>query len=88
MEKKPLPLDKVGPPEVRRGLALLGCVAADANNKALTTASRARDWLTRLGVALHPTATDAMLELLTKDADADVAAAAQTALQAKGKEQA
>jgi hypothetical protein len=44
-------------------------------NKSLTAASRNKDWLVRLGVALHPDASDAILELLSADSDADIAAA-------------
>ena len=50
------------------------------DNKALTKASRNKNWLIRLGVALHPQASDAMLELLTADTDVDVAAAARKKL--------
>ena len=50
------------------------------DNKALTKASRNTNWLIRLGVALHPQASDAMVELLTADTDADVAAAARKKL--------
>jgi hypothetical protein len=49
----------------------------DPSNKSLTAASRNKDWLVRLGVALHPDASDAMLDLLSSDTDADVAAAAR-----------
>jgi predicted DNA-binding WGR domain protein/3-methyladenine DNA glycosylase AlkC len=50
------------------------------DNKALTKASRDKNWLLRLGVALHPEASDAMLELLIGDPDADVAVAARLKL--------
>lgn len=59
-----------------RALEWLGCVADWYDNKALTKASRSKDWLTRLGVALHPAATEGILKLLRKDTDPDVASAA------------
>jgi hypothetical protein len=48
--------------------------------KALAKASRNKNWLMRLGVAIHPRASDAMREWLTADTDADVAAAARKKL--------
>jgi predicted DNA-binding WGR domain protein len=42
--------------------------------------ARSTDWLTRLAAALHPGATDAILKLLSEDADPDVTAAARIRL--------
>ena len=57
-------------------LAWLDCVPA--SDKAVPTKpSRSSDWLSRLGAALHPAASEAILNLLRQDADPDVAAAAQ-----------
>jgi 3-methyladenine DNA glycosylase AlkC len=63
-----------------RWLQQLTDFPATPDNKALTKASRSKNWLIRLGVALHPQASRAMLELLSADTDADVAAAARTKL--------
>jgi hypothetical protein len=72
----PQPQVPVLPGDLLRGLDWLGLVSAEADNKALTKASRSKDWLTRLGAALHPSATKGILELLSKDSDPDVARAA------------
>jgi len=61
-------------------LQLLADFPPTPDNKALTKASRNTNWLMRLGVALHPQASDAMLELLSADTDVDVAAAARKKL--------
>jgi hypothetical protein len=66
------------PVDLLRGLEWLGLLYRDEDNKSLTKASRSMDWLTRLGVALHPSATEGILKLLRMDCDADVARAANT----------
>ena len=58
-------------------------LSLQTSNKGLTTASRSTDWLVRLGAALHPTTSDAQLQLLSQDADADVSVAAQMRLSKK-----
>ena len=70
------PRRAVRPVDLVRALDLLGLVSPDDDNKALTKASRSKDWLTRLGVALHPSATEGILKLLRQDTDPDVARAA------------
>jgi Ni,Fe-hydrogenase III small subunit len=78
LESKPLePQVPLLPADLLRGLDFLGLVFPDDDNKSLTKASRSRDWLTRLGAALHPSATEGILKLLRNDSDADVARAAQ-----------
>lgn len=68
--------DPLTPADVLGALAWLGCVPA--SDKAVPTkSSRSSDWLGRLGAALHPAASGAILNLLRQDADPDVAAAAQ-----------
>ena len=62
--------------DVLGALARLECVPA--SDKAVpTNPSRSSDWLSRLGAALHPAASEAILNLLRQDDDPDVAAAAQ-----------
>ncbi len=62
--------------DVLGALAWLDCVPA--SDKAVPTKpSRSSDWLSRLGAALHPAASEAILNLLRQDADPDVAAAAR-----------
>jgi hypothetical protein len=65
------------PADLVRATTWLGLIDPDPDNKALTKASRSKDWLARLSVALHPQSTEGILRLLAKDADADVAAAAR-----------
>ena len=65
------------PDDLQRALGWLGCIGADADNKALTKASHSMDWFSRLTVALHPKASNAQLDLLAWDAEADVAAVAK-----------
>jgi Ni,Fe-hydrogenase III small subunit len=62
--------------DLLRGLEWLWLVSPEDDNKSLTKASRSTDWLTRLGVALHPSASEGILKLLRKDSDPDVARAA------------
>lgn len=64
------------PSDLLRAAVWLGLLEVNIDNKALTKASRSKDWLTRLSAALHPQVTDGILQLLAKDADADVSAAA------------
>jgi hypothetical protein len=66
-------------PDVLNALVWLGVVSA-SDKIVPTTASRRTDWLARLGAALHPGATDAVLRLLQDDIDLDVSAAAKLAL--------
>jgi hypothetical protein len=70
------PRISVLPVDLLRALDQLGLVSPDDDNKTLTKASRSKDWLTRLGVALHPSATEGILKLLRQDCDPDVARAA------------
>lgn len=67
----------IGIADLTRGLNWLSLFDPQADNKALTKASRSKDWLTRLGAALHPKASEGILNLLMRDADPDVAAAAR-----------
>jgi len=53
---------------------------ADPDKKALGKLMKKKQWLIRLGVALHPSATGAMLKKLSEDSDKDVAAAAMARL--------
>jgi hypothetical protein len=62
--------------DIFRALIWLNCVSESADIKALTKASRSKDWLTRLAVAIHPQTPPALLNLLSADADKDVASAA------------
>lgn len=62
--------------DVLSALAWLGCVPASDKASPIKS-SRSPDWLSRLGAAQHPGATEAILRLLAGDADPDVAAAAQ-----------
>jgi predicted DNA-binding WGR domain protein len=66
--------------DLLRALEWLECIDSGANNRDLTRVSRSKDWLTRLGAALHPNASKGILELLSKDSDPDVAAAANNSL--------
>ena len=75
--RAPSPQVPISPADLVRALNWLECIPSDADNKALTKASRSKDWLTRFGVALHPSATEGMLKLLIHDSDPDVAAAAR-----------
>ena len=68
----------VAPGNLLRALQWLQCLDLDADNQALTKASRSKDWLTRLGVALHPSVTEGILKILRKDSDPDVAKAASS----------
>lgn len=72
-----VPVDHV---DILRALGWLGCLDPRSDNKKLTKASRSKDWLTRLGVALHTSATNGILKLLNNDDDPDVARAASNAL--------
>jgi predicted DNA-binding WGR domain protein len=58
-------------------LALLTNSPREPDNRALTKASRDKNWLRRLWVALHPNVTEALLQLLAGDEDPDVATAAR-----------
>lgn len=60
-----------------RALGWLGYFSPSVDIKSLTKASRSKDWLVRLGLALHPDATEDMLKILEQDADICVARAAQ-----------
>lgn len=62
--------------DVLGALTWLDCVP-DSDKAAPTKLSRSSDWLSRLGAALHPAASEAILNLLRQDADPDVAAAAR-----------
>ena len=66
--------------DVVLALTWAGCIEASPDNKALTKASRSKDWLARLAVALHPQSTTAQIKLLSQDADADVAESARRRL--------
>jgi 3-methyladenine DNA glycosylase AlkC len=66
----------VGLFDLTRGLEWLSLFDYQPDNKALTKASRSKDWLTRLAAALHPKATEGILGLLAQDTDSDVACAA------------
>ena len=57
----------------------LDCVPI-SDRVAPSKSARSTDWLTRLAAAIHPSATDAILKLLSGDADPDVAAAARIRL--------
>ena len=57
-------------------LCWLDCIPDWADNKALTKASRSKDWLTRLGAVLHPNASEGIMKLLQQDSDPEVALAA------------
>jgi predicted DNA-binding WGR domain protein len=70
---------RMGPADLLRGLDLLGLTCLTNDNKDLTKLSRSRDWLTRLGVALHPEVTEGILKVLRQDSDPDVARAAAVA---------
>jgi hypothetical protein len=70
----------VPPSSLHHWLERLTDFPIDPDNAALTKASRNKNWLMRLGAALHPKASDATLELLSADADTDVAAAARMKL--------
>jgi predicted DNA-binding WGR domain protein/pentose-5-phosphate-3-epimerase len=61
-------------------LSVLTGFPMNPDNKALTKASRDTHWLLRLGAALHPASSNAMLELLSGDTDNDVAGAARMKL--------
>jgi hypothetical protein len=74
--RRPEPQRQVASDDLLRALQWLGLLWADDDNKALTKASRSKDWLVRLGVALHPGASDGILKLLSNDSDRDVARAA------------
>jgi hypothetical protein len=63
-----------------RWLELLAGFPVSPDNKALTKASRDKNWLLRLGAALHPASSNAILELLSGDTDIDVAGAARMKL--------
>jgi hypothetical protein len=71
--ERPGPLSPV---DVLRGLEWLELLYGDEDPKGLTKASRSRDWLFRLGVALHPGTNEGILRLLRKDSDVEVARAA------------
>jgi hypothetical protein len=64
---------RVEPKDILRALHQLGLISPTNDNKMLTQASRSKDWLTRLGAALHPGTSEGILKLLRKDADSDVA---------------
>jgi len=61
-----------------RALCWLDCIPDWADNKALTKASRSKDWLTRLGAVLHPNASEGIMKLLQQDSDPEVALAASS----------
>ncbi|MFM8356761.1 MAG: hypothetical protein ACKOBM_17930, partial [Gammaproteobacteria bacterium] len=75
--ERPIPLSET---TLLRCLSWLTGVVPGANNKDLTNASRDRNWLVRLAVAAHADASEAMLELLSGDSDAEVAGSARRAL--------
>lgn len=62
--------------DLLRALIWLRRVPESANNKALTKLAHSQDWLSRLGVALHPQASAGQLKLLAKDENPHVAAIA------------
>lgn len=70
---------RIGAADLLRGLDLLGLTCLTNDNKDLTKLSRSRDWLTRLGVALHPSVTEGILKVLRQDSDPDVARVAAVA---------
>jgi hypothetical protein len=65
---------------VEEGFALLGYLPPDADNQAITKASRSMDWLVRYCAACHPNAPETVLEFLRADHDPDVVTAATYAL--------
>jgi len=66
----------ITPAAILRALGWLGYFSKDNDNKSLTKASRSKDWLIRLGAALHPHATKGIIDLLAHDSDKDVNIAA------------
>ena len=74
--RPPEPQSQVQPADLLRALDWLDLVHPNDDNKALTKASRSKDWLTRLGAALHPEATEGILKILRQDNDLGVAQAA------------
>ena len=70
---------------LHRWLILLTDFPEMPDKKSLTRASRDKNWLVRLGVTLHPSASDAVLELLSGDSDVDVAGAARLSIAGRNK---
>ena len=77
----PVPQTPISTADLLRALGWLEYLDQGADNKELTKASRSKDWLTRLGAALHPGASAGILKLLLQDSDTDVARAARFRLQ-------
>lgn len=73
---KPEPREAVRLEGLLRALDKLGLLSINVDNKTLTKASRSKDWLVRLGVALHPSSSEGILKILRSDSDSDVARAA------------
>lgn len=80
-DKTPVPQTPISTEDLLRALGWLEYLDQGADNKELTKASRSKDWLTRLGAALHPGASAGILKLLLQDSDTDVARAARFRLQ-------
>ena len=57
--------------DVSNALTWLGCVPA-SDKVSPSKSARSTDWLSRLGAALHPGATQGVLDLLSSDVDPDV----------------
>ncbi|WP_108330238.1 WGR domain-containing protein [Limnohabitans sp. 2KL-1] len=81
-DKTPVPQTPISTDDLLRALEWLDYLNQGADNKVLTKASRSKDWLTRLGAALHPGASAGILKLLLQDSEEDVAGAARFRLQA------
>lgn len=62
--------------DLLRALIWLRRVPESVDNKTLTRLAHCEDWLSRLGVALHPQASAGQLKLLAKDTNSNVAAVA------------
>jgi len=80
--RSPSPQIPIFPEDLVRATTWLGLIDPEPDNKALTKASRSKDWLTRLGVALNPSVTEGILKVLRQDSDPDVARAAAANLSA------
>jgi hypothetical protein len=58
--------------DLLRALIWIKRVPESADNKTLTRLAHSKDWLSRLGVALHPQASAGQLKLLAKDTNPNV----------------
>jgi hypothetical protein len=74
--RSPSPQIPILPDDLVRATTWLGLIDPEPDNKALTKASRSKDWLTRLSVAFNPSVTEGILKVLRQDSDSDVARAA------------